>query len=195
MFERVSVRDVSALGKGVREEEREEQRCERTVRGRHPHRFRTTEEAVRALLRVNPDLLDFVERECSHVCKQYRVWLQRGRRGSKPAPTFDGRFDAIEVPLDLHGARRISSWLEALYITPPPSRRWEDFAPRLQHLADATGLALHLPEEAEALAVGDSDVEHCRSVADERVEALIALARASRLPGAGEPASDADVPF
>jgi hypothetical protein len=196
-FHRVHVRDVSALGKRIREADDEEQACERSVRRRHPRTFKTAEEAVRALLEVNPPLVDFLEVECARHCDAYRTWVRRGRRGPKPLPTFgDGRFDALEVPLDLGGKRRISSWLEAVYVTAPPSRRWEDFHERLQYLADATGLRLQLPDPAERLHLESSEVEHCQTEAARRIQDLIDLARAARLPGAdASDASDDDVPF
>jgi hypothetical protein len=196
MFERVDVRDVSALGKGVRGAERDEQTCEATARRRHPRTFRTTEDAVRALLEVNPQLVDFLEMECSRTCDQYATWVRRGRRGPKPLPIYgDGRFDAIEVPLELDGKRQISSWLEAVYVTVPPSRRWEDFHERLQYLADATSLRLALPDPAERLHLESTEAERCRSAANQRIQELIELARAARLPGAEPPDGDGEVPF
>lgn len=185
MFEHVHVRDLSALAKGVREAEREGAACETGQRRRRPRTFRTVEDGVRALLAANPDLVAFLEFECSRPCDEFRSWVRRGRRGPKPLPTYgDGRFDALEVPLDLDGKRAISSWLEAVYVIVPPSRRWADFPQRLQYLADATGLTLQLPEPAEQLHLDDLDVEQCKTAADERVEALITLAREARLPGA-----------
>jgi hypothetical protein len=196
LFHRVDVRDVSALGARVRETQRDEVACERSVRRRHPRTFRSAEDAVRALLEVNPHLLDFVEVECSYRCDEYRTWVRRGRRGPKPAPTRDGRFDAIEVPLDLKGKRRISSWLEAVFVTVPPSRRWDDFHARLQYLADATGLRLALPEPAEQLNLEESEIDHCQSTASQRIQQLVELARAARFPGADTPDdSDEEVPF
>jgi hypothetical protein len=195
MFHGVHVQDVSALGKQVRDIEREAAECEQSVGGRRAQTFRTTEQAVRSLLRANPDLVTFLEQECGRrSCDDYRTWVRRGRRGPKPRATHDGRFDQIEVPLDLRGSRKLSSWLEAVYVTVPPSRRWDDFPERLQLLADATGLTLQLPEEAHVLVVEHSDAERCQATADERVDALIALARQQRLPGAGAQ-GDGDVPF
>jgi hypothetical protein len=195
MFGGVHVQDVSALGRQVHDIEREATECERSVRGRRAQTFRTTEEAVRSLLRANPDLVTFLEQECGRrSCDDYRSWVRRGRRGPKPRATHDGRFDQIEVPLDLRGTRKLSSWLEAVYVIVPPSRRWEDFPERLQLLADATGLTLQLPEEAHVLVVEDSDTERCQATAEHRVDALIELARQERLPGAGA-VGDGDVPF
>jgi len=194
MFQHVHVHDVAPLGRQVRGLERDAQSCDRQIpRGRRT--FRTTEEAVRALLRVNPQLVEFLESECGTHCDQYQRWIRQGRRGPKPRPTFgDGRFDAIEVPLELHGAREISSWLEAVWVIPPPSRQWEDFPPRLQLLADATGLTLQLPNEAEGLVVGDRDRARCHDEIDARIDELIALARESRIAEA-EPEPDEEVPF
>lgn len=199
MFQRVDVRDVSSLGRGVRQVGHGEQACERSVRRRHPRTFKTAEDAVRALLEVNPELVDFLEGECARQCDAYRTWIRRGRRGPKPVrDPSDGRFDAIEVPLELRGKRRMSSWLEAVYVTVPPSRRWEDFDERLQFLADATGLRLALPNPAEQLHLESSDIAHCQTEAAERIQGLIDLARAARLPGAvgqASPEGDEDVPF
>src|SRR5439155_2106201 len=59
LFQQVHIRDLSALSKEVRETEQDAQACERAARRRHPRTFRTSEEAVRALLDVNPELVDF----------------------------------------------------------------------------------------------------------------------------------------
>jgi len=199
LFQQVHVRDLSALSRGVRQTEQDAQSCERAARRRNPRTFRTSEEAVRALLDVNPELVDFLESECAKQCDAYRAWIRRGRRGPKPVRHIsDGRFDPIEIALELRGTRRISSWLEALYVVVPPSRRWEDFNQRLQHLADATGLRLALPDPAERLRFASGEVEHCQTVADQRIQKLIELARATRLPGAlaSEPQSgDEEAPF
>jgi hypothetical protein len=198
MFQGVHVHDLSPLGKGVRAAESDEQSCESAVRRRHPRTFRTAEEAVGALLAVNPELVDFLESECARQCDAYRAWIRRGRRGPKPLRHIsDGRFDAIEVALELRGKRRLSSWLEAVFVTVPPSRRWEDFHERLQLLADATGLRLALPDPAEQLQLESADVDRCQLVAAERIQRLIELARAERLQGAdadGAPDDDG-VPF
>lgn len=199
LFQRVHVHDLSALSRGVHRTEQDAQTCERAARRRHPRTFRTSEDAVRALLAVNPELVDFLESECAKQCDAYRAWIRRGRRGPKPVRhVSDGRFDAIEIALELRGKRRISSWLEAVFVTAPPSRRWEDFDQRLQHLADATGLRLALPEPAEQLQLAAGEVEHCQTVADQRIQQLIDLARAARLPGALTPepqSEDEEAPF
>jgi hypothetical protein len=194
MFSNVDVRDVSELHRRVRDLEDGARECEADLSGHRAARtFRTTEDGVRALLRSNATLVEFLEQECSHDCERYRTWVRRGRRGSKPPwRPGDGRFDALQVGLDLKGARKISSWLEAVYVTIPPSRRWSDFAVRLQYLVDATGLSLMLPEEAEELVERRDEREHCQRVADERIEELILLARSARLTGA---MADPDVPF
>jgi hypothetical protein len=195
LFEQVHVRDLSKLGKSVNRTKREEQRCERDVSRRRALKFRTADEAVRSLLHSNPELVDFLERECSHDCSSYRTWMNRGRRGPKPKwNPGDGRFDALQVGLDLKGGRKIASWLEAVYVTVPPSHRWADFEPRLQYLVEATGLSLMLPEEAEQLVDEERGIDHCRSVADERIEDLIARAKKERLGGPRR-ASDSEVPF
>lgn len=194
-FRNVHVHDVSNLGRRIRDTERDEGACEQAVHRRNPRTFRTTEEAVRALLEANPALVDFLEIECGRrSCEAYAAWVRRGRRGPRPLPTYnDGRFDAIDVPLDLRGKRRVSSWLDAVYRVVPASRQWEDFNDRLQYLADATGLRLALPGPAERVHVEATDVEQCRSVADQRIDELIQLARSARLPGAES--NDEAVPF
>jgi hypothetical protein len=194
----VHVQDVSALGHRMHETEEAEAQCETGVRRRVARTFRTVDDGVRALLEANPALFDFLEQECSHDCDRYRTWIRRGRRGPKPLPgPGDGRFDSLKVPLERYGKRAISSWLEAVYVAIPPSRRWEDFPERLQFLADATGLTLQVPDETQAFAVEREDVERCRTAADERIEALIALARETRLSDAMEDQAndDEETPF
>ena len=100
------------------------------------------------------------------------------------------------MALERNGKRAIASWLEAVYLTVPPSRRWQDFPERLQFLADATGLTLQVPDETQALDIERGDVERCRTAADERIEALIAVAREARLTEALEEQGDDDeAPF
>jgi hypothetical protein len=198
MFQGVHVHDLSPLGQRVRAEAADERSCESAGRRRHPRTFRTAAEAVAALLAVNPGLVDFLESECARQCDAYRAWLRRGRRGPKPLRHIsDGRFDAIEIALELRGKRRLSSWLEAVFVTVPPSRHWEDFHERLQLLADATGLRLALPDPAERLQLESTDVGRCQLVAAERIQRLIDLARTERLEGVGaDSAPDDDVvPF
>jgi hypothetical protein len=194
-FTRVHVQDVSALGRSLRETEAAEQEWATGVRRRRARMFRTVEDGVRALLEANPELFTFLEQECSHDCDRYRTWVRHGRRGPKPLPgPGDGRFDGMKVPLERYGKRAISSWLEAVYLTVPPSRRWEDFPERLQFLADATGLTLQVPAETQTFDLERSDVERCHTAADERIEALIALARETRLSTKSENQNDQDEP-
>jgi hypothetical protein len=77
-----------------------------------------------------------------------------------------------------------------VFATVPPSHRWEDFAERVQLLADATGLALQVPDETQSLDVQRGDVERCRTAADERIDALIAVARETRLAESVEAEGD-----
>jgi hypothetical protein len=172
--------DLSELTGRIRAVEREGAEEEERIApgGGRAQTFRTNDAAVRALLEANPRLVDFLEEECSHDCGEFRAWLQRGRRGPKPRwRPGDGRFDAVNERLERHGARKVSSWLEAVYTTPPPSRRWEDFPERLAVLEEATGLRLELPSPAEDLARGGGDVAAVRHATDERIAAIVNLAR------------------
>ena len=132
-------------------------------------------------------LVDFLERECSHDCLSCRQWLQRGRRGrSKPQwQRGHGRFDVVNERLEKKGARKVSSWLKAVYTTPPPARRWEDFPDRLAVLEDATGLRLNLPTWAEDLDQQTEDLGAVRQRTDERIDAIVTLARTGRLTSRG----------
>jgi hypothetical protein len=137
---------------------------------------------VKALLEANPKLVDFLEAECSHDCLEFRTWIKRGRRGRKPQwRPGDGRFDAVNERLEKKGGRKVASWLEAVYTTPPPSRRWEDFPDRIAVLEEATGLRLELPAPAEAHDRRGVDVAAVRQRTDERIAAIVGLARTGRL--------------
>jgi hypothetical protein len=195
IFHGAHVQDVPALSRAVRELEREGQAAERRIRRRRPLTFRNHDHAVRALLEANPPLVDFLETECSHDCLSYRQWLQRGRRGPKPAwRPGDGRFDAVNERLERRGARKVASWLEAVYTTPPASRRWSEFPGRLASLEEATGLRLNLPAPAEDLDREADDVAGVRRAVDERIDAIVNLARTGRLKTrAGRLAQIADV--
>jgi hypothetical protein len=184
MFHGVHVRDLSNVSRGVREIEG---LCE--VEVDLPETFPNVEVGVLALLSANPDLQDFVESEGGQASYNYRLWLRRKRRGPKPPPSPDGRFDPFNEYLELTGKNRISSWLEALHRTVPSSRRWEDFPDRLPLLEDATGLRLNLPGPAEEAAVALADIKECRTRADEAVDDLLSRARHGRWPGR------ADAPF
>jgi hypothetical protein len=180
------VEDVSRLSAGVREIKREERAGERALARRRTRTFKH-DQAVRALLDANPELVDFLEAECSHDCDAYRTWVRRGRRGPKPrAHAGDGRFDAINERWDRKRGRKVASWAEAVAATPPPSRRWVDFPDRLAVLEEATGLRLNLPDQAEVMARDSDDRAALRRAADDRIEALVDLARSSRLSSGTE---------
>jgi hypothetical protein len=137
------------------------------------------------LLEANPNLVDFLEAECSHDCDTYRAWLRGGRRGPKPKwHKGDGRFDAINERFERRSAgRKVASWIEAVYVTPPPSHEWDDFPERLEVLEEATGLRLNLPEPAESRQLADQEADQVLRAADDRIDALVDLARSSRLRG------------
>ncbi len=186
IFHGAHVQDVPALSRAVRELEREGKAAERRIRRRRPLTFKSHDHAVRALLEANPSLVDFLEAECSHDCVSYRQWLKRGRRGPKPKwQAGDGRFDAVNERLEKKGARKVSSWLEAVYTTPPTSRRWSEFPDRLAVLEEATGLRLNLPAPAEDLDQEAEDLAGVRHAVDERIDAIVSLARTGRLKTRG----------
>lgn len=195
IFHGAHVADVPALSRAVRELEREGKKAERAIRRRRPLTFKSHDHAVRALLEANPPLVDFLEAECSHDCVSYRQWLKRGRRGPKPKwSPGDGRFDAVNERLEKKGARKVASWLEAVYSTPPPSRRWSDFPERLAVLEEATGLRLNLPAPAEDAGQEAEDLAGVRHAVDQRIDAIVTLARTGRLKTrAGRLAQIADV--
>lgn len=174
--------DLTELTGEIRKIEREGAEAEtRLATGRAPQTFQH-EAGVKALLEANPKLVDFLEAECSHDCLEYRTWLKRGRRGRKPQwRPGDGRFDAVNERHERKGARKVASWLEAVYTTPPPSRRWEDFPERVAVLEEATGLRLELPTPAEQLERRGGDVGAVRQRTDERIAAIVGLARTGRL--------------
>lgn len=187
------VRDVPELARRWRGIERDEAACAAGSGRRSRGTFGTVDEGARALLDSNPKLEDFIELEAKGAKERaYREWVKRGRRGKKPElAAGDGRFDAINEGLNLRGARRVSTWREALDRTVPPSKRWKDFGPRLELLEDATGIRLNLPEPAEDLAAGDDDEAQCFAAGDRYRDDLVAQARGGRL-GADDQAA---VPF
>lgn len=183
-FTGVDVRDVSPLSKSIRAVESEAAACEAAPAPGMIQTFSTSDAAVRELLAVNPELAQLLEDDCSHDCMRYRAWLNHGRRGPKPlAGPGDGRFDPLNERLELKGKRRVSSWLEAVYVTAPPSRRWADFSGRLPALEEATGLRLNLPAPAELLELAQVDRGACQVEADQQIGDLVARARAGRLEG------------
>lgn len=140
--------------------------CERSaLRGMRPQTFRRKREATRALLDANPELLQLVESDCGQDCKRYAAWSDGGRRGPKPrARAGDGRFDALNERLELRTpARKVASWREAIAVTAPSSRRWEDFDGRIEVLEEATGLRLSGPERTEAIARARALAGECQN--------------------------------
>lgn len=141
--------------------------CERTaLRELRPQTFRRKKEATRALLDANPELLQLVESDCGRDCATYQVWTAHGRRGPKPRRRpGDGRFDALNERLDLRTpGRQVASWREALDVTAPSSRRWEDFDNRIGVLEEATGLRLAGPSRTEAISRARADARRCQDV-------------------------------
>ncbi len=178
------VRDLPELGRRWRQIERDEQDCA-GAGGRARATFSTAQEGRRALLDANPDLLDFVELEAKGAKERaYLDWVRGGRRGKKPElAKGDGRFDAFNEGLELKGARRVSTWREALDRTVPPSRRWADFGPRLELLEDATGLRLNRPGPADALEDLGEHRGRCYAAGDRYRDDLVDQARRGRLAG------------
>jgi hypothetical protein len=187
LYRDVHIADLKILTRGIRSIEGEgAEEEDRITRGRRGQTFKSTDLAVRALLEANPPLVDFLETECSHDCASYRKWIARGRRGRKPQwSAGDGRFDAANERWDKKRGRKISSWLEVVYTTPPPSRRWADFPERLAVLEEATGLRLNLPDQAEAFDRSGEEIDAVRQRTDERIAAIVHLARTRRLDDDG----------
>lgn len=194
-FHGVHVRDLSPLSRKVRRIERQATKETKRIRSAARRRTFKPDEAIRALLDANPALVDFLESECSHDCETYRAWVRGGRRGPKPRwRKGDGRFDAINERFERRSpGRKVASWIEAVYATPPPSHRWDDFPERLQVLEEATGLRLNLPAPAEARELAEQEIAGVQRAADDRIDALVALARSSRL--SGKPPALEDAPF
>lgn len=181
-FHGVHVADVSPLSRELRQIDRDERDCVADVAGAAPKTFKTAAAGARALLEANPELAELLEADCSQDCLAYRAWIGRGRRGRKPvAGPGDGRFDALNERLELKGHRRVGSWLEAVHVTVPPSRRWSDFSGRLPALEEATGLRLELPAAAETSARALEDARACGDRADELHADAVGRARAGRI--------------
>jgi hypothetical protein len=141
--------------------------CERSARRElRPQTFKRKTEATRALLDANPELLQLVESDCGRDCTAYQAWAARGRRGPKPRRRAgDGRFDALNERLDRRTpGRQVASWREALDVTAPSSRRWEDFDGRIGVLEEATGLRLAAPARTEAIGRARADARRCQDV-------------------------------
>jgi hypothetical protein len=190
----VHVRDVSELERRWSEIDAEEEDCAATEGGRARATFRTQDEALRELYDANPHLSEFVELEAKGQSERaYQDWVKGGRRGPKPRRARgDGRFDAINEGLERRGARAVASWSEAVRAIVPPTKRWEDFAPRLPFLEDATGLRLNLPAPAEELELGGGRGAECEQLGEGARERLLERARGGRLT---ESAQQDDVPF
>jgi hypothetical protein len=191
-FHGVDVRDVGPLSRSLRELATSESECAAEMSSGGARTFPSASVAVAELLDANPPLAELLESDCSKDCVRYRRWMNGGRRGPKPVSgPGDGRFDPLNERLELKGHRRVSSWLEAVHVTVPPSKRWADFSGRLPALEEATGLRLNLPARAEALELGHEGAGACADRHDDQAAELLARARAGRLEGA---ASD-EVPF
>lgn len=195
-FHGVHVGDVAPVSRGLRAIERGERDCKAHVRSGAGRTFKGADVGARELLDANPALAELLESDCSHGCLRYRRWIEGGRRGPKPLPgPGDGRFDSLNERLELKGRRRVASWLEAVHVTVPPSRRWADFADRLPALEEATGFRLELPAAAEAGARAGEGLKACSDRADDLAAELLAQARAGRITVAGRPLELEDAPF
>jgi len=189
------VRDVVELERQWSEIDAAEDDCRSTAGGsRGRATFRNQDEAIRALYDANPELLDFVELEAKGQSERaYQEWVRGGRRGAKPRRARgDGRFDAINEGLERKGARAVASWSEAVRATVPPTKRWEDFGPRLVLLEEATGLRLNLPGPAEELELEGGRGGECEQLGEGARERLLDRARGGRLT---EAADQEGVPF
>jgi hypothetical protein len=188
----VHVHDLAELSRQLREAEKA---CQGDVQ-RLPQTFPTPSHGVRALLGSNPNLVDFLEHECSWDCKRWNDWNRAGRVGPKPTKLHpgDGRFDLINERYEKRGARAAASWIEAVYATVPPSRRWDDFADRIATLSEASGLDLLLPDPAEQIALARESAEACEQAIDRELARILETAKASRLQR-GRRRDDDPVPF
>ena len=147
--------------------------CEKFARREaRPQTFRTKRDAVRALLDANPELAELVESDCGGDCIAYGAWEARGRRGPKPrARPGDGRFDPLNERFEKRTpGRKVASWKEALAVTAPSSRRWEDFDGRVEVLEEATGFRVNAPERTEAVRRARQLGARCQDIADRPVE-------------------------
>lgn len=144
-------------------------RCFRdATREARPRTFKVKPDAVKELLDANPKLRHLVESDCGRDCAAYTAWVNHGRRGPKPrARPGDGRFDALNERFEKRTpGRKIASWKEALSITAPRSRHWEDIAERLPVLEEAVGFRLNLPERSEAVLRSRQYIERCENIPD-----------------------------
>jgi len=144
-------------------------RCFREAsREARPRTFKVKREPVRELLNANPRLRSFVESDCGSDCTAYRAWVNHGRRGPKPrARPGDGRFDALNEQFERRTpGRKVASWAEALDVTVPSTRHWEDLSERLPVLEEAVGFRLQLPERSEAVRRSRQYIERCENIPD-----------------------------
>lgn len=187
-FHGVHVRDLSELTRQERKIAATE--CDDTC-SKCPKTFASKSVAVAALLDANPQLRQLLDSDGGAGSKAYREWLRRGRRGPKPGlAAHDGRFDALNERWDLKGFRRVGSWLEAIHVTVPTSKKWADLGRRLPVLAEAAGVEIHQPSEALRIEVSAMDADECRAAVDRALDELFSTATTGRLTG-----QPADVPF
>ncbi len=144
--------------------------------------FRSKDEAYAAILRINPELEELRSSEFGQYDIAFLKWQRNGRRGPKPrTPITDGRLDAINDFYNLRGIQRVGSFTEAIYHTIPTSKRWEDLAPRLTLLEEASGLHINPPDELVRLEVGKLDAAACEEEIDRKLAALFEQARSGRV--------------
>jgi hypothetical protein len=152
-------------------------------------RFSRKQEAVESLLEQNPALAEYVQANWGSDSQAYLRWLRGGQRGPKPAiGPGDGRFDPIDVRHGLAGHRRCSCLLDALFVTIPSSRRWEDLTPdQLWPLEECVGFSISPPEASLMRPLVREAVATCRTEKANRREDLVERARSGRLPPRGVP--------
>lgn len=187
----VHIGDVAEVSKRLRELESVD--CAHECDTPAPRTFPSKEAGVAALLESNPQLAELLQREGGTSAEyEYRRWVRGGRRGKKPAlGAGDGRFDALNERWELKGGRRVASWIEAVYVSVPTSRRWADFEARLPVLEEATGLRLELPAHGFRAKVAEMDRDECERRIDAQIGELLRDARDGRIGGA----QPDDVPF
>ncbi len=156
--------------------------------------FKSKDQAMRALLRANPEFDALRTSEFGAYDLAFLKWVRGGRVGPKPRTKItDGRLDSINEYYDLKGARRVASFTEAVWHAIPNTHRWRDLGPRLAPLEEAAGMTINLPDEALKLDASSADVEQCRAEIDARIAALYDRAREGRV--SDPPAGDDPAPF
>lgn len=190
-FHGVHIRDLSKLS----HEERALNGIDCSEHG-HCHTcrktFRTKDEAVAAILQVNPQLQQLRDSEFGAYDLAFIKWQRGGRRGPKPrTPITDGRLDAINEHYDLRGAARVGSFTEAIYHAVPSSKKWADLGPRLEPLSEAAGFPIQPPDEATQLEIAKQSAEECEAEVDRRIAELYAEAKGGRLAGGEAPSTEA----